>query len=139
VDVSLKEDLGYEAVMGIINRYSADQVDWLDFYELLVIGIDEIALKKGHKDYVTIVTGRIQDRVVILGVLKDRKKATVKAFFYSVPSKRRMGRAIAKPIIPTLFLHPYPLHPTLENKCLGPQNAEKRNMANPPLALHTHV
>ena len=50
-DVSIKEELGYEAVMGTIKRHLASEVDWRAFTRLGVLGIDEISLKKGHKDF----------------------------------------------------------------------------------------
>ena len=37
----------------------------------------------------TIVTGRLGDETVILGLLADRKKETVKEFFMSIPKKLR--------------------------------------------------
>jgi len=42
----------------------------------------KISLKKGHRDFVTIATGRLNDAIVILGVLPDRKKSTVKSFLF---------------------------------------------------------
>ena len=57
--------------------------------KLEVIGLDEIALKKGHRDFVTIVTSRMGQETVILGVLKDRKKETVKQFLMSIPKQLR--------------------------------------------------
>ena len=88
-DVSIKEHLGYEAVRGIIDRYIAKGVDWATIKKLEVIGLDEIALKKGHQDFVTIVTSRIGQETVLLGVLKDRKKETVKQFLMSIPKRLR--------------------------------------------------
>ena len=89
-DVSIKEGLGYEAVMGIIDRQVSQEVDWNEFQELEIVGLDEIALKKGHKDYVTVVTARLADGTKrVLAVLKDRQKATVKAFFLSIPKHLR--------------------------------------------------
>jgi hypothetical protein len=38
--------LGYEAVMGIIQRHIQTEVDWSEIERLDVIGIDEISLKK---------------------------------------------------------------------------------------------
>ncbi len=94
-DVSIKEAIGYEAVMGIINRYVQKEVNWESIGKLDAIGLDEISLKKGHKDFVTIVTGRIGDETLILGVLKDRMKATVKTFLLSIPKRlRRVIRAV---------------------------------------------
>lgn len=79
-DVCIKEDLGYEAVIGIIQRHIKTEVEWSEIERLDVIGIDEISLKKGHKDFVTVVTARTGGRIIILAVLNGRKKSTVKAF-----------------------------------------------------------
>jgi len=54
-----------------------------------LIGIDEISLKKGHQDYVTIITSRVESRIRILAVIKGREKAEIKAFFSSIPHKNR--------------------------------------------------
>ena len=89
-DVSIKEGLGYEAVMGIIDHHVSQEVDWNEFQELEIVGLDEIALKKGYQDYVTMVTARLADGTKrVIAVLKDRQKATVKAFFHSVPKHLR--------------------------------------------------
>jgi transposase len=88
-DTSIKEDIGYEAIMGIIDRYIERDINWEDVPRLEVIGLDEISLKKGHRDFVAIITGRIGTETVILGVLPDRKKATVKAFLSSIPQHVR--------------------------------------------------
>ena len=88
-DVCLKEDIGYEVVMGMIDRHLSRTIDWSAFTHLDVMGIDEIALKKGHKDFVTIVTARIDAKTIILGVLKGRKKETVKAFLHTIPRHLR--------------------------------------------------
>ena len=94
-DVSIKEDVGYESIMGIIDRYISTEVNWESIRRLDVIGIDEIALKKGHKDFVTIVTMRVGNTTRILAVLKDRKKETVKTFFSRIPTRvRKTVRAI---------------------------------------------
>jgi transposase len=88
-DVCMKEDMGYEAVMGILDRHIQGEVEWDQFVRLDVLGVDEISLKKGHRNFVTIVTGRLEDETVILGVLADRKKSTVKAFLSGMPHKLR--------------------------------------------------
>jgi len=85
-DVSLKEGVAYDAVLGALERRVASRVDWSQFAVLGVLGLDEIALKKGHRDFVVIVTTRAPDgRISILAVLPDREKATVKAFLESIP------------------------------------------------------
>jgi len=88
-DTSIKEDIGYEAIMGIIDRYIERDIHWEDMTRLDVIGLDEISLKKGHRDFVAIITGHIEAETVILGVLPDRKKATVKAFLSGIPQRVR--------------------------------------------------
>jgi transposase len=88
-DVCLKEDVGYESIMGIINRYIERAINWENVTHIDVLGIDEISLKKGHQDFVTIITGRIETETVILGVLPDRKKTTVKAFLSGIPQRLR--------------------------------------------------
>ena len=69
-DVSHKERVSYDAVLGVMERRISAEVDWSAYSRLEVLGLDEIALKKGHRDFVTIVTARLSpDRLVILGVL----------------------------------------------------------------------
>ena len=90
VDVSIKEGLGYEAVQGIINRRVSEKVNWKEFKELKEIGIDEIARRKGHQDFITLVTTRLATGAWrVLGVLEGREKATVKKFFLSIPKDLR--------------------------------------------------
>ena len=86
-DVSTKEDMGYGAVMGVIQRHIENKVNWGKIERLNVIGIGEISLKKGRKDFVTIVTARDGDKITIIAVLNDRKKSTVKAFLSSIPER----------------------------------------------------
>ncbi len=74
-DVSLKEEVGYDAVLGTLKRRVPVKVDWDNIQHLGIVGIDEIALKKGHKDFAAVVTARQNDgEVIILAVLEDRKK-----------------------------------------------------------------
>jgi len=61
-------------------------VNWEHIEVLSYFGLDEIALKKGHKDFVVIVSTRINDTVKILAVLPDRKKETVKCFLGQIPA-----------------------------------------------------
>ena len=85
-DVSMKRGIGEAAVEGIINRYIHQQVNWQAIKAIPLLGIDEIALKKGHKDFVVIVSAiNEQGEKHILAVLPDRKKDTVKAFLAAIP------------------------------------------------------
>ena len=86
-DVARKEDLSSDEVEGALNRQMETRVDWDSIETLPYFGLDEIALKKGHKDFVVIVSTRVEDKVKILAVLSDRKKETVKAFLETIPQR----------------------------------------------------
>ena len=87
-DVAMKEGLGYDSVLGALERQVDEKVNWSSYTKLKTLGLDEIALKKGHRDFVVIVTARLEDeRVVILGVLADRLKDTVIEFLRSIPER----------------------------------------------------
>jgi transposase len=88
-DVSMQEQIGVDAIQGILDRNIAKQIDWETIDALEVIGIDEIALKKGHRDFVVIVSGYIENELRVLGILGDREKSTVKKFFLSIPKRLR--------------------------------------------------
>lgn len=47
-DLSVQCDLGVKAVEGIVNHHVAPTVDWSCFTGLDTLGIDEVALRKGH-------------------------------------------------------------------------------------------
>lgn len=86
-DVARKEAVSTEDVEGVLSRQINTRIDWTSIEELSYFGLDEIALKKGHKDFVVIVSTRINNTVQILAVLRDRKKATIKAFLESIPQR----------------------------------------------------
>lgn len=87
-DVSRKEEVGYEAIMGVIDRHISREVNWNQHESIEVLGLDEIALKKGHRDFVVIVTARKGDgRISLLAVLEDRKKETLKRFLQAIPTR----------------------------------------------------
>jgi transposase len=87
-DVAIKERLSYDGVLGILERCIQVQVDWSEHTRLDTLGLDEIALKKGHRDFVVIVTARIASgRIVLLGVLANREKETVVEFLRSIPER----------------------------------------------------
>jgi transposase len=88
-DVSIKENIGYDVVRGIVERKIATMIDWSQITKIEVIGIDEISMRKGHQDFVTIVSGYSGGKLLILGVLQDKEKQTVKAFLKSIPVRLR--------------------------------------------------
>jgi len=87
-DVSIKEQASYDSVLGALERLMATEVDWSQYTHLGTLGLDEIALKKGHRDFVVIVTAQLADgQVVLLGVLADRRKETVAKFLRAIPKR----------------------------------------------------
>jgi transposase len=88
-DVGRKEGLTSDAVQGLLERRITTTVQWNEFEQLTVIGIDEIACKKGHRDFVAIITVRLEGRTHLLAVLPNREKATVKQFLDAIPQPLR--------------------------------------------------
>ena len=86
VDVANKLSISEETVTGVLDRWITTKVNWNRWKRIEILGIDEIALKRGHKDYVVLITTPLGDRgVEVLAVLPDRKKETVVEFFASIP------------------------------------------------------
>jgi len=89
-DVSHKAGIGYDVVRNVLERRVQQQVNWHEFQELGILGIDEIAVRKGHKDYVAVITSQqANGQVKLLAILEDRKKATVIAFLKTIPERLR--------------------------------------------------
>ena len=89
-DAARKLGVSEETIDGILDRWIERSVDWEAWERLGVIGLDEIALKRGHRDFVVLVTVPLEEGgVEILAVLADRKKETVVAFLRAVPEPLR--------------------------------------------------
>lgn len=90
-DVARKFNISDETVNGVVNRWIATQVNWDKFERIEIIGMDEIALKRGHRDYVALITTPLDpEGVEVLAVLKDRKKETVSEFLASIPMRLKV-------------------------------------------------
>jgi transposase len=89
-DVTEKEDVSYDAVLGILDRWIASSVEWEQVQPFSTIGIDEIALLKGHRDFVAVISARSDDgQLHLLAVLPDRLKASVVAWLKTMPAALR--------------------------------------------------
>ena len=88
-DVTMKEGVSSEAVEGTLDRQIEKEVHWDESNKLELLGLDEIALKKGHKNFVVIVSTRIDGVPKVIAILSDRKKNTVKLFLESIPEPIR--------------------------------------------------
>lgn len=78
--VSLQENLRWATVRDLFEKKARREVNSRDmFARATQIGIDEISLRKGHKDFVAVLvnleTGEVMD------ILPDRSKAYLKAYF----------------------------------------------------------
>jgi transposase len=94
-DVSRKENVGYAAVEGAIERCVSTRVNWDEIEDLAIVGIDEVAMKKGKNNYLAIISSQQADgRIVLLGVLEDRKKETVRHFWESIPENLRKTMSV---------------------------------------------
>lgn len=90
-DVAEKLRTTEEVIEGIINRRIDTDIDWGNISPTR-IGIDEIALRKGHKQYLTIVSD-ISDsnQVKVLAVIKGRTREDVIPFLKSIPKNKLLS------------------------------------------------
>lgn len=90
VDIANKLGITESTVTGVLDRWVKTKVNWEQFPRIEILGIDEIALKRGHRDYVVLITTPLKEQgVEVLAVLPDRKKETVAKFLVSIPIKLR--------------------------------------------------
>ena len=86
-DVSKKEKIGYKILTSALNRQINQKVNWDEYKNLDIIGIDEISIKKGYKSYVTIVSSRNkQGDLSVIAVIEGRSREDVECFLNSIPS-----------------------------------------------------
>jgi transposase len=89
-DAARKLGVSEETIDGILDRWIERAVAWDAWERLGVIGLDEIALKRGHRDVVVLVTVPLEEGgVEMVAVLADRKKETVAAFLHAIPETLR--------------------------------------------------
>ncbi len=86
-DVSEKLNTTEEVVEGIINRNIKTNINWTEV-KPTIIGIDEIALRKGHSHYLTIVSDLSNDKKIkVLSVIDGRLKDEILPFLRSIPKE----------------------------------------------------
>jgi len=89
-DTCQKEDITPDAVQTIIDRWLATELDWDAVPWFDTIGTDKIALKKGHRSFVVIVSARCPTgELHVLAILPNRTKETVQTWLESIPATRR--------------------------------------------------
>lgn len=88
-DVSRKENVDYHTVANLIDCYIESEIDFSKIQALGILGLDEISMKKGYRDFVTLLTYRVDNKVNILGVVDGRGKADIADFLRKIPSQLR--------------------------------------------------
>jgi transposase len=88
-DVSKKERISYKTIHIDLDKSIAPHVNWENYKALQTLGIDEIALKKGYQDFVTIISSKIGEDLSVLAVLKGRLKEDIAEFLRSIPEHLR--------------------------------------------------
>ena len=86
-DVAIKESIGYDSVDGIFYRRIKHTINWDPIDEIDLLGIDEVSIRKGHKDFLTIVTSHHNDKTTILAVIKGRERSAIEGFLSTIPPK----------------------------------------------------
>jgi transposase len=77
--VVLQENIVWDSVQSIFTRYAKKETQFLKQYQPTRIGIDEFALKKGHKDFATVIVDL--DKGYVIDVLNFRTKEELIAYF----------------------------------------------------------
>jgi transposase len=85
--VHRREGLGYKAVEGVFYRMAARQHVTPGINPVRRLGIDEIALKKGHGQYVLVLSDL--DQGCVITVLPDRTKETLEAYLATWSAEQR--------------------------------------------------
>lgn len=85
-DVSRKERISYKTIVRTVKRQVNAKVDWSQYTNLETLGLDEISDKKGHQDYLLIISTKSKEgELSVIAVLDNREKAQVKSFLNSIP------------------------------------------------------
>jgi len=85
--VSKTETISSDIIQRAVDQNINQAVDWTKVQSLETIGIDEIALRKGHDSYVTVISAKAEDSLpIIIAILEGREKDTVKSLLQSIPA-----------------------------------------------------
>lgn len=87
--VALAEGLHEDTVWGIFERQAARALDQWEQQSVTHLGVDEIALRQGHKQYALVLSDL--ERHCVLAVLPDRRKATFVAWLRQLPAAERQA------------------------------------------------
>ena len=81
LNISVQENLVWQTVNEICQRGARKEIDGRPSVEVRVVGMDEIAIKKGHRDFATVIVDL--ERVEIIDILEYREQAKLIEYFKS--------------------------------------------------------
>lgn len=85
--VAVREGLSHSTVKEIFNRFAALKQNSMTADTLRVLGIDEISLKKRHKQFVLVISDIT--RKCVLAVLPDREKKSLENWIEALSRQKR--------------------------------------------------
>jgi transposase len=89
-NVGITEDVTDAAILGVLDRWIAAEVDWDALPPFSTIGIDEVALSTDHGDFLAVLTAHTATGDVhVLAMLPDRLTTSVLAWLNAIPEARR--------------------------------------------------
>lgn len=92
--VSQREQIGYKTVEGLFYRYAQAQDQARAFHVVERLGLDEIALRKGHDAFVLVLSEL--GKGMVLTVLPERTKEALEAYFDTwTPAQREAVTDVA--------------------------------------------
>ncbi len=105
-DAARKREVSEETLEGLLDRWIARAVEWDAWERLGVLGRDEIARKRGHRDVVTVATVPLEGGgVEMVAVRADRKRETLVAFRRAIPEPLRHTAERACPAMSEGFVN----------------------------------
>jgi transposase len=88
-EIAYQENLGYKAAQGIFYRQAEARVGQLKNQPVRRLGLDEISLKKGHQQFMLILSDL--DRHCVIATLEERQMERLEAWLESLSEPERQA------------------------------------------------
>ena len=87
-EIASQEELGYKAAQGIFYRQAEARIEQVETRPVVRrLGVDEISLKKGHRQFMLVLSDL--DRHCVIATLADRRMETLEAWFDQLSEAER--------------------------------------------------
>jgi transposase len=83
--ISAQENLVWQTVNDICQRGARQELEERPISKVRAVGMDELAIKKGHRDYATVIVDL--ERIEIIDILEYREQAKLIEYFKSLGAK----------------------------------------------------